>query len=195
MIARASSGFRPWVRPWLSLAASFCLLAAAGCGGGASSGEGPRRPLATYAGTNTRLFDDAIDQRAVGLDLDAVGHIDPELRDRTQASDAVLRVRVDTVTARDDGATVRYDLGLRTLAKITGEHPPPAEFTLRVDSESPAVGIVRAFQARLSGKTFIAFVREFVRPDGDSELHFHLAADDKEIARAVQDANVLSDLK
>ncbi len=193
MIPRVGSGVRPSVSALGPALLALVLLG--GCGGSSTSGEGARRPLSSYSGSATQLFDDAIEQRAVGLDLDNAARLDPQIKERSQASDAVLRVRVDTVTARDDGASVRYDLGLRTLEKITGEHPPPSEFNVRVDKESPAFGIVRGFQARLSGKVFIVFVREFVRPDGDTDIHFHMAADDKEIARAVRDANVLSELK
>ena len=37
--------------------------------------------------------------------------------------------------------------------------------------------------------------REFVRPDGDRELHFHLAPDSKEVKLAVSDAVLLGELK
>ena len=177
----------------LVLAASVTAL---GCGGkGASS---PSRPLPSWAGHATELFDDAIEPRALGLELDRGAGSpasDPMLRERSQVGDAVLRVRVDTVTATDDGVNARYDIGLRTLEKLAGENPPPEQFGVRVDKSSPASGLLRSFDTRLGGKTFIVFVREFVRPDGDTEWHFHFAKDDKLVASAVRDAVALGDAK
>ncbi|WP_394821049.1 hypothetical protein [Pendulispora albinea] len=103
--------------------------------------------------------------------------------------DAVLRARVDTVTAKNDGVDSRYDLGLRTLERLAGEHPPSVEnFTVRIDRSSPASNILKNFQNRLGGRIFIVFVREFVRPDGDTELHFHASPDSKDVASAVREA-------
>ena len=165
------------------------IFAASGCGGEAVS---PRRPLPSYAGhAKNELFDDAIEARAVGLELERPPlspRRDPLLRERTQTGDAVLRVRIDTVTARDDGVNERYDLGLRVLDKLAGAEDVPVEFTVQIDNNSPSLGIVRSFRGRLGGKVFIAFIREFARPDGDPETHFHLAEDGKAVELAVREA-------
>jgi hypothetical protein len=50
-------------------------------------------------------------------------------------------------------------------------------------------------EARLIGLAFVAFVREFVRPDGDHEVHFHFAPDTKDVKLAVGDALILGELK
>jgi hypothetical protein len=176
----------------------FALVCAVGCGGSGRGPGSPSRPLPAWTGHATQLFDDAIDMRAVGLDLERAAPSargDALLRERAQTGDAVLRVRVDTVTARDDGVEARYDLGLRTLEKIAGENPPPEAFTVRIGKESPSAGLMRGFQTRLGGKTFVAFVREFVRADGDTDLHFHLSADDKEVVGAVKEAVASADFK
>lgn len=183
---------RLWVG--FSFAASFAAaLSFAGCGGGPEA-KAPGRPLPSYAGHATELFDDGIDARAVGLELEGQGvapRSDTLLRERTQVGDAVMRVRIDTVTSRGDGVSERYDLGLRVLDKIAGAEDIPAEFTVRIDKNSPSVGIVKSFQERLGGKIFIAFLREFVRPDGDSESHFHLSRDGKDVEAAVREAAAL----
>jgi len=175
----------------------FALFLVA-CGGSGRDPNAPTRPLPSWAGHATELFDDTIEPRAVGLELDrgaAPPRTDATLRERAQTSDAVLRVRVDTVTARDDGVNPRYDVGLRTLETLGGEHPPAETFTVRVGKDSPSIGLMRSFQTRLGGKTFVAFVREFIRPDGDVELHFHFAGDDKAVVQAVRDAVALEDLR
>ncbi|MDB4993611.1 MAG: hypothetical protein JWM74_1043 [Myxococcaceae bacterium] len=174
-------------------------IAGAGCASSPAAGaRDPSRPLPTYVGHATELFDDVIEPSAVGLELDGPGappRSNALLRERTQTGDAVLHVRVETVTGKDDGVDARYDLGFKVLERLAGQHPPPESFMVRVDKTSPSAPILKSFQARLSGKTFVAFVKEFVRSDGDTDYHFHLATDDKATILAVKEAGVLGELK
>jgi hypothetical protein len=168
----------------------MAAMAAVGCGG--PPANGPQRPLPTYAGHAAELFDDAIEAKALGLDLETAQNPrnDARLRERAEVGDAVLRVRVSTVSAKEEDVGSRYLLGFETLDKLGGAFPPSPQFTLIVDKSGSSLGIVKAFGARLVGKSFIAFVRLFVRADGDTELHFHLAPDSKEEIAAVRDATV-----
>jgi hypothetical protein len=181
------------------VALACVAIASAGCASSPAPGaRDPSRPLPTYAGHARELFDDVIEPRAVGLELDGPGappRADPLLRERTQTGDAVVRIRVDTVTGKDDGVDARYDLGFKVLERLAGQHPPAESFNVRVDKTSPSAPIVKSFQARLSGKTFVAFVKEFVRSDGDTDYHFHLATDDQDTIAAVKEAGVLGELK
>ncbi|WP_394838317.1 hypothetical protein LVJ94_15550 [Pendulispora rubella] len=176
------------------LTSSIASVGMFGCGGAASSANKTARPLPAYSGHATELFDDDIEPRAVGIDLSlsqaqANPRSDSALRERAQVGDAVVRARVDTVTAKNDGVDARYDLGLRPIEKIAGEHPPAGEnFNLRIERTGPAANIVKNFQNRLHGRIFVVFVREFVRPDGDTELHFHAAPDNKDVVDAVRAA-------
>ncbi len=171
-------------------------LLGAGCGSGKDP-NAPSRPLPTYAGRAAELFDDGIEPAAVGLDFDKsyLPKSDPLLRERTQLGDAVVRVRVSTVTAKNDGPASTYQIGLQVLEKLTGEHPPPAKFTVQIDKTSEAHGIMKNFESRLVGYLFVAFVREFVRPDGDRDIHFHLTPDTKEVRAAVTDAATLAGIQ
>jgi hypothetical protein len=158
--------------------------------GCAASGAGANRPLPTYAGHAIELFDDAIEPRAVGLDLEQGSEpaSDALVRERTQIGDAAMRVRIGTLTEKEEGAETRYQLGMRILETLAGSFPPPDDFNVTVEGTSPSIGIVRNLQDGLIGKTFIAFVRAFVRSDGDPELHFHLAPDTKPELGAVRAA-------
>jgi hypothetical protein len=179
-------------RFWLIAAVSVLALA---CGGeGANS---PNRPLPPWEGHQAELFDDAIDPRAVGLNLEEARtpQSDTVVRERTQVGDAVVRARVDTVTQRRNGEDVEYQLGLRVLETLTGSHPPPDDFVIRFDKASPSTGILRSLDARLGGKTFVVFVREFKSPTGEPRLYAHLAPDTKDVVAAVKDAVALSEFK
>ncbi len=150
----------------------------------------PARPLPTHSGRAAELFDDSIEPAAVGLDYDR-GYepkSDAVLRERAQVSDGVVRVKVQTVTEKKDGPAVTFQLGLHTVESLGGRHPPPADFMVTVRRSSESHGIMRNFDARLVNRAFVAFVREFVLPDGDREYHFHLAPDSKDVRFAVVDA-------
>ncbi len=188
---------RPFLVAFVALVAAAGISLATGCGSSARGGSNPNRPLPGWSGHSVEVFDDSIEPAAVGLDYDR-GYSprgDAMLRERAQLADAVLRVRVATVTGKSDGPDAVYQLGLTTVEKLAGEHPPPPEFTVTVSRASESHGIMKSFEGRLVGRPFVAFVREFVRPDGDRELHFHLAPDSKDVKLAVGDAVLLGELK
>ena len=160
-------------------------------------------PLAALVAVNSRirtrqadLFDDTIEPAAVGLDFDRgyAPRVDKALRERAQTGDAVVRVRVSTVTAKTDGPETTYQLGLQTVERLAGKEMP-AHFTIQIDKSSESHGIMKSFESRLVGYGFIAFVREFATPSGERELHFHLAPDTKEVKMAVEEAVLLGRLK
>jgi hypothetical protein len=179
-----------------ALALSFGAVGGGAVGCSPMTGPGAKsRPLPAYAGRAAELFDDSIDPAAVGMDFDKgyTAKADPLLRERAQTSDAVLRVKIATVTGKTDGPEATYQLGLHTVEKMSGANPPPADFTVPVGKTSESHGILKNFEGRLVGYPFVAFVREFVRPDGDHEVHFHLSPDTKDVKAAVNDAVVLGE--
>ena len=117
------------------------------------------------------------------------------LRERTQIADGVARVTVKTVTARGDGVAMEYLLGGQMSSRSSPRAPCPARFVVRVDKTSPSLGIVKSLDARLGGKTFVAFVREFAGSDGEPRWHFHFAPDTKDEVAAVNDAIALQSFK
>ncbi len=182
--------------PFLAVFLGTALAFAAGCGADRRANV-PTRSLPTYAGKAAGLFDDNVEPAAVGLDFDKgyAPRTDPVLRERAQTSDAVLRVRVSTVTAKKDGPSLSYELELHTMEKIAGANPPPTDFRVRIEKTSESLGMMKNFESRLVGYSFVAFVREFLRADGDREVHFHLAPDTKDVKLAVGEALVLGEVK
>jgi hypothetical protein len=172
------------------------VLVAAACGGGKDAAD-PARAVSPYSGRQADLFDDAIEPAAVGLDFDKgyAPRVDKTLRERAQTGDAVLRVKVQTVTAKTDGPEASYQLGLHTVEKLAGKNAPPPDFTVAINKASESHGIMKNFESRLVGYAFIAFVREFAHANGDREVHFHLAPDTKEVKLAVGDAMLLGEVK
>jgi hypothetical protein len=158
--------------------------------------SGANRPLPAYSGHATELFDDAIEPKAVGLELEQASSpkSDPRFRERAQVSDVVVRARVSTVTGKVEGPETTYQVGFKVLDTLTGHHPVGDEFTVRFDKNSPSSGILKSFEGRLVGKTMVVFVRAFVRPDADHELHLHASADSTDVVAAVKEAVALEEL-
>jgi hypothetical protein len=180
---------------------ALLAIALAACGGGSPGARTPDRPLPPYAGHATELFDDAIEPRAVGYPGEAgiTPAADTRLRERTQTGDAVVRARVTTVTSKTEDSGRSWQLGLHTLQRLGGSGPLEEDFVLLVTANDAAVGIVRGFEGRLIGKSFVAFVREFARPGAPpgelGDLRFHLAADSDDELKAVKAAVQQQDVR
>jgi hypothetical protein len=182
-------------------AVTLALLLSA-CGGGTPEARRADRQLPSYGGHAVELFDDAIEPAGVGIQLGGQAgagfnapRSDNLLRERTQVGDAVVRARVTTVTAKDEDTGRSWQLGMHTIERLGGAGPLEPDFTLRVGASDAAAGILRAFESRLIGTTFVAFVREFVHQGGEAELHFHLAQDSRDELEAVKSAVLLDEVR
>jgi hypothetical protein len=190
----------------LAVACAAIAVSSVACGAATSDVRGPERPLPIYAGHDAELFDDAIEPEAVGYDRDpsllgvssspeGVAASSPLLLERAQVADAVARARLTTITsnAPDRG----WQIGFHTLERLAGAGPLPDDFAVMVGPAGPAAGILRAYEGSLAGKTFIVFVREFTPAEaaGESNLHVHLARDDKAGVAAVRAAVALAQVR
>ena len=54
---------------------------------------------------------------------------------------------------------------------------------------------MRSLDARLGGKTFVVFVRQFKGPDNEPRFYAHFASDSKDVVAAVKDSMALSEFK
>ncbi len=164
---------------------SACSAAAAARAGA----ELPSRPLPAYAGRSATLFDDTIEPASRRAGLRQGLPAAPRSRRRRNArrsSDAVLRVRVSTVTAKKDGPEAVYQLGLHTVEKLAGKNPPAGGLH-RPDQQVERVARHHEELRKPSRGLPVRRVRPRVRStrSGDREIHFHLAPDTKEVKLAV----------
>lgn len=188
----------------MTLLVSSAVIVSAGTAGtgcGDSPGaKSPARPLSPYTGHMTELFDDTIDPAAVGLDMDNSYHprSDAALRERAQVADAILRVKITTVTNKiEEGLNGGYELGLKQVEWIGGEHPPGTDvFNIRMRKSTQTTGIMKNMEGRMVGTEFIVFLRQFSGADpSDREFHAHFSPPTKDVKDAVGDAIVLRELK
>src|SRR5579884_19723 len=122
------------VRSLKPAAALVLALGTTACAAGAPEPRGPARPVPAYDTDAAALFDDAIEPTAVGLGsgLRKPPHVDNALRERTQVGDGVLRVRVVTITSKQEDSGRSWQLGVRTMEALAGARPPSGDFTLAV---------------------------------------------------------------
>ncbi len=152
---------------------------------------------AVYKGDLADQFDDAIESHALGLELDTYldPKIDPKLHARAQAADIVARVRVTTVTGEMESGVRLYQVSFHIVERLAGKHPVGDDFTVRLDKNSPSLGIVKSLEGQLVGKPLDVFVKSFPRGDGEHDLHFHATIDSPEAAAAIRDAVILDEVK
>jgi hypothetical protein len=176
--------------------ALLTALLACGDGGGAKA---PSRPLPAYTGHPAELYDDSFDPAAVGLDMDNSFHAktDARLRERAQTADAILKVKITTVTNKVEETGPSFEVGLTQTEWIAGDHPPGTDhFNIRMQKSQQTTGIMKNLEGRLVGMEFTAFLKTFkVGDSGDREFHVHFAPATKEVKDAVGDAIVLRELK
>ena len=194
---RSPSPGGPSLHPTAHAAAGAWLLFCASCAGAAAQTQPQGPSLWPYAGDATQIFDDRIELTAVGYGADPIAAPldEKRRRDRTQIADAVLRVHVLSVNATTAGGANGWIIACHTIEQLAGKRPPPPDFNLQVDASAPAAGILRSFAPRLVSGTFIVFVEEFARSDGQpgSQLHFHFAPDNPDEVIAIKEAATAGD--
>jgi hypothetical protein len=159
----------------------------------------PTHLLPAYRGAAVTLFDDGIDPQPASAGFEpGASPIDSELlRDRTQLGDCVARVRVVTVTSTEGEGGSSWQIALHALENLAGDRRAGTDWTLHVNGDAAAAGVLRSLSGRLVDRPFIVFLREFAPAQGGSggELHFHLAGEDRDQLGAVRVAALLAQVK
>ena len=138
MRVRSARQARPLLRDVGTANAPAGLLALGlwGCGGPTERPQPAARRLFGAPGGPLRRRDRAGRGRSRLREGYSPG-LDKVLRERAQVGDAVLRVRVSTVTAKIGRARTRSSISaFSTVEKLAGKYPPPVDFTVQIDKAS-----------------------------------------------------------
>jgi hypothetical protein len=178
-------------RALLSLVAAASLALVA-CPGPTQNAGIVGHPIAKWTGAEATLFDDGIDVGA----LPAASEVEPP---RDETNDAMMGQRL-----RDaDGAVIAKIIGLsrEPVGNLTrfvvdlnvegeplwGASPGGPAFVLRVGSESPSFGTIRARENDLVGRRVVVYYRRYAPVEGaESVVHFHLSAASPAIVDAIK---------
>ena len=155
------------------------------CTGGAGGGEAGRLP--TFGPADAALFDDRL---VLEPGLENSYRADPraKLQERVRRADAVLRVRVATVTRASANLGMLYSVVVRPLAPPLAGELPDAPLTLTVTSADPGFSTVRQLETRLVSKTLVLFLKRYNGGPRQGTLRWHAEPDSPELNTLVRRA-------
>jgi hypothetical protein len=150
--------------------------------------------LPAFSASEAALFDDTIALGVFGADLEETDPAkDPKLRERVGRSDAVVPVKVSTVTSDTGGELQGYQLVvLPTGAALHGK-AASGQLILEISSRSPAYPFVKSADAALVGRALILMYKRY-NENGAVATHWRLEADTDEIRKAIAQASALEEL-
>jgi len=182
----------PQARRWQRSAGAIGLLAALlgpvggaafGCAGGASPSIDPSS-LPRFGPADAVLFDGRLVLEP------ALEHADraraaAKLHERARIADAVLRVRVQTVTRASVNLGVLYTVTVEPLAPALAGDFTPGPISLSVSQDDPAFSSLRLLGARLVAKTLVLFLKSYSGGPGQVTLRWHAEPDSADLQARV----------
>jgi hypothetical protein len=170
-------------------------LLVSSCTGGSTPAQDPgeRERLPEFTAAEASLFDDSIALGVFGAELtDAEAGDDTKLSERTVRADAVVPVKVSTVTSDSVGETERFELEVTPWAASLAGAAQAAPITLQVSQRSPSFPFVKSAGTTLVGAKLILFFRRYDQ-DGRASVHWRLEADSNEVRKVVEQARAAAD--
>lgn len=181
----------PLSRPLLLI----CLVVAAG--GACSPTANPVTAASAarypeYTDADATLFDDTLAPEVLGGS--AMAATGRPLAERAEAADAILRVRVTTVTSQDASGTPAYTLVLAPVGPPLAGPRESEPLSVQVLADSPAYPLVRAIDSELVGTTFILLYRRY-NEAGRVALHWHGVPDTDAERASIGQGRALGDFR
>jgi hypothetical protein len=172
--------------------AFFVLFLAAGCDAPEPRAASAVAGLPEYTPEEASFFGDILEPSAFGLPTDVSPLVDPKLKARAERADAVIRVRVATVSQELLAGKMGYTIALTVDPGPLAGAPPESPLEIRIGSSSPSLALVQSEDTHFVGKRFVVFVRRYAR-HGEPELHFHGEGDTPEFEQAFAQSKALDD--
>jgi hypothetical protein len=162
--------------------------------GSCAAGSAPARDpaesgqLPEFTAAEASLFDDTIALSVFGAELTEVKDAEnAKLSERTVRADAVVPVKVSTVTSESVGDTERYQLVVTPWAPSLAGAAQADPITLEVSWGSPSFQFVKSADITLVGTRLILFFKRYDQ-DGRASVHWRLEADSNEVRKVVEEA-------
>jgi hypothetical protein len=170
----------------------FALLASFGCGGQTPRAVSAVNGLPEYTPEESSLFGDTLAPGVFGLPAEVPPERDPKLLDRARDADAVVRVRVATLSEQLLAGTQGF-----TIVLVV--EPPPlrggateSPLELQLSRGSPSLAMVQAQGSALVGRRFVLFLKHYSHR-GDPVLHWHGEGDTPAFEEAVERSKTLDE--
>jgi hypothetical protein len=184
--------------PWSTLNARamrflfpvFAVVTALGCGAPSPRAVSAVEGLPEYSPEETSIFGDILAPPVFGLASEVPGERDPKLADRTHHADAVVRVRVATVSEQLLAGTQGFTIVLAVETPPILGIPPENPLELQLSRGSPSFAMVQAQGSALVGRRFILFLRHYSHR-GERVVHWHGEGDTPAFEEAIHRAKAL----
>lgn len=149
--------------------------------------------LPEYSPEEASFFDDKLMPGVFGLPTEVPAEHDPKLPDRAQRADAVVRVKVATLSEQLLAGTQGFTLVLSVEPGPIRGAAPESPLELQLGRGSPSLVLVQAEASNLVGRHFILFLKHYSHR-GERELHWHGEGDTPALQQAIESAKPLDEL-
>jgi hypothetical protein len=184
----------PRVASGMACALAICLGAGLACAPPPAETSADTSDLPEFTASEAALFDDAFSLGVFGAEFEETApSADPKLADRTAQADAVVAVRVSTVT-RDSGGDLKgYVIVVTPVGQPLAGSVAPEPVELEVTEQSPSFPFVSSADAGLVGQKLILFLKRY-NDRGAAVVHWRLELDSDEVRKAIADASALEEI-
>lgn len=150
--------------------------------------------LPEYTPEEAAVFGDQLSASVFGLPTEIPIESDPRLGERFDKADAVIHVRVATVSEEELAGKMGFTLALAVEPNALkgGVSENPLEIQLRTGS--PSLSQVQTAGTQFVGHRFVLFVKRYSN-HGEPELHWHGEGDTPAFARALARTNALDEMR
>jgi hypothetical protein len=151
--------------------------------------------LAPWSGRDSVLFDDRIDRLSLDTGNPTAPASDEFLRQRAQAADNILRVKVLSLTTDQVAqSSVHHLLVAPEGEAVAGRAAGQSTYDLTVGSGNPFFAVLGRMGTKLVGRSFIAYIKHFSGTEGP-EVHWFMSAESPEVVAAIREAHLLMEVR
>jgi hypothetical protein len=174
--------------------AGWVALCITACGGNEPRVASAVAGLPEYTPAEASLYGDEFTAAVFGLPKEVDPSQDPKLRERTDRADAIVPVRISTVTADSLAGVRAYTIGVAADGPPVAGTPPDGPLDIRLGPGNPSLSQVQIADTSLVGKRFLLFIRRY-SDAGEAVTHYHGEADSPDVRKAIESAQALDSLK
>jgi hypothetical protein len=169
------------------------LVALGGCGGTQPRAASATEGLPEYTPEEAAIFGDDLSPSVFGLPTEIPIQNDTRLADWLHDADAVVKVRVATVSQEELAGKKAFSLSLSVEPESLKGRLEENPLEIQLGPSSPALSQVLTAGSQFIGRRFILFVKRYAR-QGEPELHWHGEGDTPTFHQAVERTNALDEV-
>ncbi len=170
------------------------VLVLAGCGGNQPRAASATEGLPEYTPGEAAIFGDDLSPSVFGLPTEVPIEKDGRLEDWVRDADAVVRVRVATVSQEELAGKKAFALSLSVEPEPLKGRIQENPLEIQLGPSSPALSQVLTAGTQFVGRRFVLFVKRYAR-QGEPELHWHGEGDTPAFHQAFERTNALDEVE